>query len=211
MSFVRSLRALIHSNDERFVGLLIEHVDLAIDGLESLQQACLQASPDRQMLKSIKEIERAGDGVRRVLVDELLRTYSTPFDREDLYAVSRTIDDVLDAAYEMAAELLTFRIDVHEDIAAMIEVLVDGTRHVRSAIGEMVRHPSIAAEHAVRAKRSENRISALYHTALTRLFDNPDDLGTTFKAREIYRHIKSVADQIDRAADTLLIITVKRA
>ena len=42
--------------------------------------------------------EKEADEVRRILIDELNRTFVTPFDREDIFALSRSIDDVIDYA-----------------------------------------------------------------------------------------------------------------
>ena len=210
MSLRRSLRALIKSNDRRFVALLCEQADLTVQGLQALEKFGREPGPHPELLERVKEMERAGDSTRRILIDELLRTYATPFDREDLFALSRTVDDILDAANETAVELSMYRIAPPESLAEMAGVLVEGARHVRASVGELLDHPAISAEHAVRAKRSENRIDAMYHHAVSRLFDSQSEMSEILKAREIYRHLKNSADRIDRAADQISIIVIKR-
>ena len=93
----------------------------------------------------------------------------------------------------------------------MVKVLVEGAAHIRSAVGELIDHPAVASEHAVRAKRSENRIDSLYHEGVGRLFDSGDDMSRILKSREIYRHLKNSADRIDRAADEVSVIVIKRS
>ena len=210
MSLGRSLRALIRSNDRRFVELLCDQADLTVRSLQLLEKLGHGEGTAQETLPAVKEIERLGDDKRRVLIDELIHTYATPFDREDLFALSRTIDDILDAANETAIELSMYRIEPPESLGALAGVLADGPRHIRSAVGELLDHPRIAAEHAVRAKRSENRIDALYHEAVSHLFDSGRDMGELLKAREIYRHLKNSADRIDRAADEISVIVIKR-
>jgi len=63
----------------------------------------------------------------------------------------------------------------------------------------------------VRAKRSENRIDGLYHLAVGQLFDSGAEINRILKSREIYRHIKNSADRIDRAADEISVIVIKRS
>jgi uncharacterized protein Yka (UPF0111/DUF47 family) len=78
-------------------------------------------------------------------------------------------------------------------------------------VAELLDHPGVAAEHAVRAKRSENRIDGLYHQAVGRLFDSAAEMSLILKSREIYRHLKNSADRIDTAADEISIIVIKRS
>lgn len=210
MSISRSLRALVKSNDRRFVTLLCEQADLTLKSLQMLEEFGRKPEGHENLLEQIKEIERAGDEKRRILIAELLHTYATPFDREDLFALSRSVDDILDAANETAVELAMYRIRPPASLQEMAAVLVEGARHIRAAVAELLDHPTVAADHAVRAKRSENRIDALYHRAVSVLFDSKLDISEQFKSREIYRHLKNSADRIDRAADEISVIVIKR-
>jgi predicted phosphate transport protein (TIGR00153 family) len=211
MKLGRLLAAFVQSNDRRFISLLCQQADLAVKSLQLLQDLEGEELAPRQRAEAVKQVEREGDEVRRVLIDELMGTFSTPFDREDVFALSRTIDDIIDAADEAARELFTFKIPPPEELKEMTGVLLDGARHIRLAVGELLDHPLVAAEHAVRAKRSENRIDDLYHAALDALFDNSTVTSELLKAREIYRHLKNSADRIDETADEISVIVIKRS
>ncbi len=179
--------------------------------LLALEKFGRQPTANDDLIEEIKEIEREGDAKRRILIDELAHTYATPFDREDLFALSRAVDDILDAANETAVELAIYKIAPPEGLQEMAVVLVEGARHIRASVGELLDHPGVASEHAVRAKRSENRIDSLYHQAVGRLFDSGEEINHILKSREIYRHIKNSADRIDRAADEISVIVIKRS
>lgn len=211
MKLARPLAALLKSNDRRFIALLCDQADCAIRALQLLQTMEEDGLTPAQGAEAVKRVEREADEIRRVLIDELLRTYSTPFDREDLFALSRTIDDITDAADEAARELSTFEIRPSHELQEMTAVLIDGARHIRLAVAEMLDHPAVAADHAVRAKRSENRIDDLYHSAVDSLFNGAEVTSDLLKAREIYRHLKNSADRIDQAADEVSVIVIKRS
>jgi predicted phosphate transport protein (TIGR00153 family) len=210
MSFGRSIRALARSNDRRFITLLCEQADLTLHALQVLEKFGRNPGADEELVDQVKAIEREGDAKRRILIDELMHTYATPFDREDLFALSRAIDDILDAANETAVELSIYKIEPPDGLNEMAKVLVEGAGHIRSAVAELLDHPGVASEHAVRAKRSENRIDSLYHQGVGRLFDSEQDMSLILKSREIYRHLKNSADRIDRAADDISVIVIKR-
>lgn len=211
MSIGRTFKALGRSNDRRFVQLLSEQADLTVRALQALESFGRQPTANDELIEQVKDIEREGDAKRRILIDELAHTYATPFDREDLFGLSRAIDDILDAANETAVELAIYRIAPPEGLHEMASVLVEGARHIRDAVGELLDHPGVASEHAVRAKRSENRIDGLYHLAVGRLFDGAEEMSLILKSREIYRHLKNSADRIDRAADDISVIVIKRS
>jgi predicted phosphate transport protein (TIGR00153 family) len=211
VSIGRSIRALARSNDRRFIELLIEQADLTVRALQVVEKFGRAPSGNDELVDQVKAIERDGDARRRILIDELAHTYATPFDREDLFALSRAIDDILDAANETAVELAIYKIDPPAGLNEMAKVLVEGATHIRSAVGELLAHPGVAAEHAVRAKRSENRIDGLYHQAVGSLFDSGLEISQILKSREIYRHLKNSADRIDQAADEISVIVIKRS
>ena len=211
MSLGRTFKALTRSNDRRFVELLSQQSDLTVRGLQVLEKFGREPSGNAELVDQLKELEREGDAARRILIDELVHTYATPFDREDLFALSRAIDDILDAANETAVELAMYRIGPPEGLNEMAKVLIEGARHISAAVGELLDHPRVAAEHAVRAKRSENRIDTLYHQAVGSLFDSDTEMNQILKWREIYRHLKNSADRIDRAADEISVIVIKRS
>jgi len=211
MSFGRTFKALTKSNDRRFVSLLSTQAELTVRALQVLEKFGPEAADNTELVGQLKEIEREGDAARRILIDELLHTYATPFDREDLFGLSRAIDDILDAANETAVELAMYRIGPPAGLSEMAKVLTEGARHISAAVGELLDHPAVAADHAVRAKRSENRIDGLYHQAVGRLFDSEAEMSQILKSREIYRHLKNSADRIDRAADEISVIVIKRS
>ena len=210
-TFGRSIRALARSNDRRFIELLCDQADLTVRALQVVERFGRAPGGNGELVDQVKAIEREGDAKRRILIDELAHTYATPFDREDLFALSRAIDDILDAANETAVELAIYKIGPPDGFNEMAKVLVEGGTHIRSAVGELLGHPGVAAEHAVRAKRSENRIDGLYHQAVGSLFDSEAPMSQILKSREIYRHLKNSADRIDRAADEISVVVIKRS
>src|SRR4029077_6719377 len=59
---------------------------------------------------AIKALEHAGDEVTHEIIQTLHRTFITPFDREDIYALSSGLDDVLDYIDEIAETIILYGI-----------------------------------------------------------------------------------------------------
>jgi predicted phosphate transport protein (TIGR00153 family) len=168
--------------------------------------------PSQERADEVTRIEKEADEVRRILIDELNRTFVTPIDREDIHALSRAIDDVLDYAYTTVGEMAILGVEPNEYMRRIASLLVDATREIHLSVMRLSDHPSVAEDHAVRAKALENRVEWVYREALAALFQLPSDaehVVEMLKLREIYRHLSNAADRGDEAANVLTDIVVK--
>jgi len=190
------------------MGYLIKQAGLVHEGLTVL--AAFMETGDPLLIDSLRAVEREGDTTRRVLIEELNATFVTPIDREDLYALSRAMDDLLDHGYRTIKEMAVYKLAPNAYLGRMVALLQELSVELEAAVTQMIRHPSVASEHAVRAKRLENRMGDLYHDAVVDLLES-DDIKYIIKLREVYRHLGNSADCGDRAADLLLDIVIKRA
>ena len=194
----------------RFLELLIRQAELTSVGLSLLEQ--YMESPGRELAIRIKEVEEEADEARRILIDELNRSFVTPFDREDIFALSLTIDDMLDYAWTTVDEMEIFGVQPTDDMRRLVELLHAAAREIWRGVQRLEQHPRVANEHAVRAKALENRVEREYRKALARLFQAPqslDDVVTMLKYREVYRHLSNAADRGDEAANGIGDIVVK--
>lgn len=196
--------------DNRFLELLIRQAEFTVEGLEALKLYMQQ--PDSTIAEKVSSIESEEDEVRRILIDELNRTFVTPFDREDIFALSLTIDDILDYAEETIDRMVTLKVEPNQFLERMVSLLTDAAVEILRGVSELVDHPNVANDHAVRAKALENSVEQVYREALADLFRDPKDLDGVMeilKLREIYRHLSNAADRGDQAANVIGDIVVK--
>lgn len=190
--------------------LLIQQAEFTVQGLEALK--LFIQKPDEVIAEQVSKIESQEDEVRRILIDELNRTFVTPFDREDIFALSLTIDDILDYAEETVYRMVTLNVEPNQYLERMVSLLTDAAVEIKRGVSELVDHPNVANDHAVRAKALENRVEKVYREALADLFSDPEDLNDVMeilKLREIYRHLSNAADRGDQAANVIGDIVVK--
>jgi predicted phosphate transport protein (TIGR00153 family) len=196
--------------DNRFLELLVRQAEHTVNGMEALTQYMKQ--PDEGLAQRVANIEKEADEVRRILIDELNRTFVTPFDREDIFALSLTIDDMLDYANTTVDEMVMLKVEPNSYLERMVSLLTDAAMEIYRAVLRLEDHPNVANDHAVRAKALENRVEHVYRGALAELFDTPEDLSgmvKILKLREIYRHLSNAADRGDQAANVIGDIVVK--
>jgi predicted phosphate transport protein (TIGR00153 family) len=196
---------------DRFTELLLKQAEYSLEGMQLLLQYV--KNPDDALARQVSEVEGQADEVRRILIDELNRTFVTPIDREDIFALSGTVDDVLDYAYSTVEEMTLLKVQPNAYIERMVSLMTDAARELHNAIARLEDHPQVATDHAVRAKALENRMETVYRDAIADLFKSPRDMDHVvemFKLREIYRHLSNAADRGDAAANVIADIVVKK-
>lgn len=205
--FLTKLRRRRRNN---FIALLEQQAALTVEGMEQLM-AYMQ-KPSNKNARRMRQYEKDADEVRRILIDELNHTFVTPIDREDIFALSRAIDDVIDYADSTVNEMDTLGVDPNHYLLEMVDLLRQAAEKIYLAMQRLEDHPSVANDHAVRAKTIENQVESIYHQAVADLFSGPKDLNhivEMLKLREIYRHLSNAADRGDEAANLITDIVVK--
>jgi predicted phosphate transport protein (TIGR00153 family) len=192
----------------RFFGLLSRQSKKTVEGLEALWS--FAESGTREHANQVRSLEREADELRRILIEELDKTFVTPIDREDLYALSRAIDDVVDYANTTVDEMEIYEVKGDAHIMEMINILRKAAREIGEAVDILNDYPKIASEHAVKAKAYENTMEKAYHMALADLFKGNDTVYM-LKMREIYRHLSNAADRGDEAANIISSIVMKHS
>ncbi len=208
------LRDLFKPKPDRFMQLLAEQAAKTLEGMEALEVFMNEGKRSKReaAAKRVEKAEKEADEVRRILIDELNRTFITPIDREDIFALSRTIDDIIDYGYSTVDEMVVLGVEPNSHLVQMVSLLKAGASKIHLGVLRLEDHPNVASEHAVRAKDLENQVESVYREAVAELFQGAKDVKDVvemLKLREIYRHLSNAADRGDEAANIISDIVVK--
>lgn len=196
--------------EDRFIKLLVEQAEITVEGLQLLEQCILQ--PDEDGIEQIRAKEYEADEIRRILIDELHKTFITPMDREDIFNLSLNIDDMLDYALTTIQEMNLLKIDADEYLIQMIALIRQEAEELAMAMHRLSANPRVAGEHAQRAKKLENEVESLYRVAIADLFTKAKDfkpLMVMLRRREVYRHVANMSDRANAAADVCGMVVMK--
>lgn len=189
-----------------FYQLINDQSKKSFEGLKKLQK--FMETNDYALGEEVIKCEKEGDENRKILVDDLNKTFITPFEREDINTLSLSIDDILDYARSTYEEMKIFNVEPTEELKEMVALLVQAVENINYSIGYLKDNPGISLDHAFKAKKTENNIELKYRESLAKLFES-DDFKHILKLREIYRHISNSADKIGATADVICRIVVK--
>jgi len=191
-----------------FYDLLHRQAEKTLEGLEALASYADDCTVENA--KQVKKCEVEADDLRLMLIQALDRTFVTPLDREDIFDLSRAIDDVMDYANSTVYELDIYGVCPDGHVKEMVGILISAGREIKHAIQLLEEQPKVAAVHAVKAKAYENTMEGAYRLALSHLFRG-DDTVFMLKMREIYRHLSNAADRGDEAANIISRIVMKHS
>jgi len=206
-----SMFGFFKKREEVFHKLIQEQASITYDGVKLLVKYF--ETQDGEIAEQLALKEKEADEVRRILIDELNRTFVTPFDREDIFSLSRSIDDVIDYADSTVSEMVVLNVKPTPYMQRIATLLKDAAYEIYQAVLRLQKNPSVAIDHAQRAKALENRVEGVYRDAIADLFSGPEDIHHVvemLKMREVYRHLSNAADRGDEAGNIIADIVVKK-
>ena len=158
--------------------------------------------------EEVKSLEKQADKKRFELVQDLGYTFITPYDREDIYMLSKSLDDILDYYNTAVKEMEIYQIGHNPELTEFLDVLEMASKDIYDAVCNMGKNPKGAMQYAVKAKKCENKVESLYRHSIAALLMG-DDIKYIIKMRELYRHLSNCADRIDETSDLICHILLK--
>ncbi len=166
----------------------------------------------RERVSILSDMERDGDAITHEVMAMLHRTFITPFDREDISLLARSLDDMADRIHSAADFMYLYRLDHPTDMAKQLaDTIKEVAAEVVSAVSAMSGHINQAEllRRCVEINRLENMGDELYRRALADLFAGSTDVVYIVKWREIYEDMESAIDGGEIAADVMESIALK--
>jgi predicted phosphate transport protein (TIGR00153 family) len=165
--------------------------------------------PDDASVDLIKDAEHRCDALTHDTIQRLHRTFVTPFDREDLYAMATSLDTVMDAIDHAAALIRLYRIHAMRPGARELAHMVSlSTERLDLALDALARRKPVQP-HAVEVNRLENDADRTYQEAVRMLFDTETDPIIIMKWKEIYDVLEQITDCCEDVANVIEGVVVK--
>jgi hypothetical protein len=165
--------------------------------------------------KRIHDLENEGDELVHKLLDRLNKSFITPFDREDIHALTLRLDDVLDYIDAVAKRLVTFRIsqpttyaiELSRIIVRSSEEVVEGVRLLRD-----LRQAEQIIRQCAKINQFENDADQVMSEALNNLFNGERrDPLEVIKWKDLYEYLEVATDKCEDVANILEGVLVKHS
>jgi uncharacterized protein Yka (UPF0111/DUF47 family) len=196
----RGIFGAIFPREHDFEGMLVEQAERTLDGVQALVDWLHEPQ-----LEEPAELDRIGtevDGMRHEMEAKLIDSFSTPFDRQDIYSLSRQMDYILNFSRETAREMYAFGVATDPPIHAMAEALLRGTGHVADGV-RVMRSDKRRVRGLIREARHElHAIEEIYIAGMAEVF-NAGDAMEALRKREVYHHLRDAGRALRNTVDIL--------
>ena len=178
-----------------------------------LLKELLGADPaDRKAIaEKMREAEHDGDEATHAIMRELNESFITPFDREDIYRLASSLDDVMDAMEAAVDLVVLYQIgELPPEVADQVDVLERAAELTAEAMPRL-RSMKDLSEFWIELNRLENQADQVYRRLLARLFNGEYDALTVMKLKEVVDQLEAAADAFEHVANTVETIAVKES
>lgn len=180
------------------VGMLREQTATTVEAMDEL---VAWAEGDAGAAHRLRTCEHRADDQKGKLREALTEAFTTPMDPEDIFELSRAIDDVLNGAKNTVREMEVMGTAPDPPTAEMARELAAGTRDLAAAFTSLDSEGRAAATQAAdRAVKAERNVEHSYRRAMSALIE-VDDFRELAARRELYRRLARISDDLARAGE----------
>jgi uncharacterized protein len=178
-------------------------------GATLLEQMLAPEKPIWGKAEEIKEVEHKCDFLTHEIIQRLNRTFVTPLDREDIHALARSLDDVMDAIDAAAALIRLYRLDTVRYGARELAMIVTAcTNELRLGLDALELKRGVIT-HAIEINRLENEADRTHQEAVSRLFEEEHNPLAVMKWKEALDFLEDATDRCEDVANVLEGVVVK--
>jgi len=195
--------------EEKFFGDFITLADRIVTGATLLERMLASDPPDWDTALKIKQVESECDTLTHGIIQRLNSTFVVPIDREDIHALAKSLDDVMDAIDAAAAVTRRYRMaSLRYGARELASLTWQSAMQVKVAVEALERKTGVH-DLAVEVNRLENAADDVHDEALRRLFEEEKDAITIIKWKEVLDLLEEATDRCEDCANVLESVVVK--
>ena len=162
----------------------------------------------------LKEIEHEADGIAHKTYERMHKTFLTPIDREDIYALVNKMDNIMDAIEGTAIRLHMYKVKKPDDaIVRQAEILFQAIQKIKSVVPGLrnMKNSQMILNGCVEIHTLENAGDVVLRTIITDLFIKETDPVELIKWKEIFERLEEAIDCCENVSNIVEGIVLKHA
>lgn len=145
----------------------------------------------------LKKIEHEADGIAHKTYEKMHKTFLTPMDREDMYALVNQMDNIVDAIESTAVRIHMYKVKKMDDaIVRQADILFQAVQKIKAIIPGLrsMKNNRMILDGCVEIHTLENAGDVVLRTMMTDLFAKEKDAFELIKWKEIFERIEEAID-----------------
>ncbi len=194
----------IKKKEDKFFDLLKEYM-LMIDKSVGIYHSMIHDFNDVEAkAKRLGEMEMECDREAHKIIEKLHTSFITPFDREDIFIIVKTMDDIVDNVEMTAAWFVIFDtkhlIPGAVEMADLLKDTVSELCRLFAALPEFKKNRKILYENIIEINRLENESDEVYRHSLYKLFRDEQSPVEIVKWKQLFALMEDSIDVCESIA-----------
>ncbi|KRC66027.1 phosphate transport regulator [Aeromicrobium sp. Root236] len=205
------MRFRIRPVETTFYELFTEMANHLVLGADLLAQMLDTGTDKKSIGEQMREAEHQADETTHKIIKRANSTFITPFDREDIYRLASSLDDVMDFMEETVDLVGLYELgDLPADFAPQVEVLQRATQLTAEAMPRL-RTMKDLDEYWIEINRLENQGDRSYRRIVANLFSGNYKSLEVLKLKDVVDSLEHAIDALESVANTVEQIAVKES
>ncbi len=162
----------------------------------------------------LKEIEHEADVITHRTYEKMHKTFLTPLDREDIYALVNKMDSVLDVIEATAIRVHMYKVKKPDDaIVRQAEILNEAIKKIKAVVSGLrnMKNSQMILDGCVEINTLENAGDVVLRSIISELFAKETDDIELIKWKEIFELIEEAIDVCEDVSNIVEGIVLKHA
>ena len=199
--------------DKKFFPLFEQATNNLVELASALNDAVNAPKGERDAyFKKIDQLEVEIDNITHKTNIELSKNFLTPFDREDIHSLIKSIDDVTDFLHGSASRMKMYQVEkISKSIRKLTEINLEACQLIQRAIIDLKEHKNLQRITVACKKISklESKADVVFDNAVMDIFENETDAIKIIKYKEVLTALEDASDKCKDVANVLETIVVK--
>ena len=200
--------------DKKFFPLFEQASTNLILLAETLHEAVNAPKIEREeYFSKIEELDANIEEITHKTHLELSRNFITPFDREDIHSLIKSIDNVADNMYSAASKMRLYQVEkITKSIRKLTEINLEACQLIGVGIKELkeMNHKGIK-ETCKKINKLESKADSVFDKAVADIFENENDAKNIIKYKEVLSALEMASDKCKSVSNVMEQISVKHS
>ena len=200
--------------EDNYFDRFIAAIQYSCKAAEMLEEMANDYTDIEKKVSRIHEVEHEADREYHLLVEQLNKSFITPIEREDILAISQSIDNITDKIEDVAYRFTMFNVQKpHAEATAFLHLISKGCQVLKEAMVEFknFKKSKLLSEKIIEVNHIEEEGDQLYKNIIHTIFSSNLDSVDIIKWKEIFETMEDCMDCCEDVADLMESVVMKNS
>ncbi len=212
---LNSIFQFLVPKDKKFFPLFEQASANLIILAETLHEAVNAPKENREeYFIKIEELEATIEEITHKTHLELSRNFITPFDREDIHSLIKSIDNVADNMHGAASRMRLYQVEkITKSIRKLTEINLEACQLIGEGIKQLkdMGNIKLIKETCKKINKLESKADVVFDKAVADIFENETDAKNIIKYKEVLSALEMASDKCKSVSNVMEQISVKHS